>query len=63
MPASSQDADHSQVQAQRTANSEAPLAVESPPTPIYRGVGGGAPGGGRPGHDEDVGDANPKRPR
>lgn len=32
-------------------------------TPAYPGIGGGTPGGGRPGEGDVSGDSVPKRPR
>lgn len=37
--------------------------ADDAPSPHYEGIGGGAPGGGRPGEGQRTGDAPPKRPR
>lgn len=38
-------------------------AATADPTPQYVGVGGGSPGGGRPGEDYDGRETHPGRPR
>jgi hypothetical protein len=55
------DLDHEHRGAMTTA--EVPEPIETPSPRKERGIGGGSPGGGRPGdwYDEDVPD--PKRPR